>query len=132
MRSFVKLSIILLLLAVLYGCSRAHPPGTFTQVDRLVATNRFRASIGVTITGPEAKRVASAVASSTPDDTPYLSIMDCQIQFYGGTNLQSTVYVQGRIFVLGETQYSDLSGVLKAFYAKWQRESYVPQIDEGG
>ena len=58
--------------------------------------------------------------------------MDCQIQFYGGSNLLSTVYVQGRIFVLAETQYNDSSGVLAAFYAKRQRESYVPQIDEGG
>ena len=94
--------------------------------DRLVATNRFRDAVSITLAGAEAARISAAVASATEDVTPYADIKDCQIQFYHGTNFLRVVYVQDRVFLLGATQYSDSSGVLAAFYAKWQTDSFRP------
>ena len=114
------------LLGVLVACSRSHPPTIARAADRLVVTNRFREAKSITLAGPEADRIADAVASATEDPTPYPDIKDCQIQFYDGSNLLRVIYVQERIFSLGATQYSDSSGVLAAFYAKWQTDSYIP------
>ncbi len=96
----------------------AHAP------DRLVVTNRFREAVSITLAAAETARLADAVARATEDPTPYPDIKDCQVQFYLGTNLLRVIYLQDRVFLLGATQYSDSSGVLAAFYAKWQTDSF--------
>jgi len=116
----------LALLGVLVACSRSHPPTMAHSADRLIATNRFRDAVSITLAGAEVARISDAVASAKEDVTPYADIKDCQIQFYHGTNLLRVIYVQDRVFLLGATQYSDSSGVLAAFYAKWQTDSFRP------
>jgi hypothetical protein len=113
-------------LGALVACSHLHPPTMAHAADRLVVTNRCREAQSITLAGPEAARIAVAVASATEDSTPYPDIKDCQIQFYDGSNLLRVIYVQDRVFLLGATQYSDSSGVLAAFYAKWQTDSSKP------
>ena len=126
MTRFVQSLFSIALLGVLAACSRSHPPTTPHAADRLTATNRYRESVSITLAGPDAVRIAKAVASSTEDPTPYADVKDCEIQFYTGTNLCRVIYVQDRVFLLGATQYSDSSGVLAAFYAKWQTDSFRP------
>lgn len=126
MTRFGKVFLIFALMGVLVACSRSHPPAISPAVDRLVATNRFREMVSITLTGSEAARIADAVSSATKDPTPYPDIKDCQIQFYHGTNLLRVIYLQHRVFLLGDIQYDDSSGVLARFYAKWQINSFIP------
>ncbi len=124
MKCLVQSLLYLAFVGALTACSRAHPPEIQYKPDRLVVTNRYRAAVSITVTGAEAARIADAVGSSTEDHDAYPDVKDCQIQFYYGTNLVRVIYVQDRLFQLGATQYSDPSGVLAAFYAKWQTNSF--------
>jgi hypothetical protein len=126
MTRFVQSLLSIALLGGLTACSRSHPPTVPHAADRLIATNRYRESVNITLAGADAVRIAEAVASSTEDPTPYADIKDCEIRFYSGTNLFRVIYVQDRVFSLGATQYSDSSGVVAAFYAKWQTNSFKP------
>jgi hypothetical protein len=67
-------------------------------------------------------RVGQAVAIAKHDRNAYSAIFDWDVQFYAGTNFLAVIHVQDRAFWIGGTQYSDGSGVLKAFYERLEKD----------
>lgn len=112
-----------LLVFALCGCSRpAHPPANIATADRVVVTNRFSA-FGLTVTGADASRLATAVAAAAQDRLPATAIFDWELEFYAGTNFLTLIHLQDRAFMLSNNQYSDDTGVLKTFWQKLVSES---------
>ena len=112
-----------LTLLVFFGCSKpAHPPPQISTADRIVvATNQIHA-LNLAVTGDEASKVVKALAASKEDKASYSAMFDWDLQLYAGTNLLTVVHFQDRIFMLGNTQYVDNTGVLAAFYKKLESE----------
>jgi hypothetical protein len=112
-----------LMILAFCGCSKpAHlPPEVSKQLATadcvFITTNRFHAS-GSVITGREVSKLANAVASARLDRLPAAAIFDWDVEFYAGTNFLTVIHLQGRVFMLGEKQYVDDSGVLATFWQK--------------
>ena len=118
---------LFLLLTAFCGCSRtAEPPAEFARqisfADRIVVTNRYGATT-FAITGEEVGRIGKAVASAKRDKNSYQAIFDWDVQFYADTNLLTVIRLQDAAFLAGGTQYSDDTGVLKAFYHRLEKET---------
>ena len=127
MRTHITFCSGLFLLVGLCGCSKpAQPPATLvqqiSQADRIVVTNRYL-GVAFTITGDEAGSVGRAVTSAKRDENAYAATFDWDVQFYAGTNFLTVISFQDRAFLAGGTQYSDDTGVLKAFYQKLERRT---------
>ena len=60
----------------------------------------------------------SAVASARQDRLPASSIFDWDVEFYAGTNFLTVIHLQDRVFMLGDKQYIDDTGVLTKFWQK--------------
>jgi hypothetical protein len=120
--------ILLLLLATLCGCSKPAPlpaevAQRLTQADRIVVATNGHLSSPLTITGEEVGKVGRAVASAKQDGASYDGIWNWDIQFYQGTNFLTVIHLMDRTFWTENTQYSDDTGVLKAFYRRLIEES---------
>jgi hypothetical protein len=123
-----------LLLAVVLGCSKpSQPPAEFarqvSQADHIVATNPYVKRV-VTIRGEEFSRVAKAVVTARHDKNGYKAVFDCVVQFCAETNVLTVIYLQDRTFWAGRTQYSDDTGVLKAFYVRLENDAAYRLSDE--
>ena len=107
----------------LCGCSKAtHMPAEISRqlstADRVVvATNRFHA-FGSAIAGEDVSRLTKAVASARQDSLPASASFDWDLEFYAGTNFLTVIHLQDRVFMLGDTQYIDDTGVLTTIWQK--------------
>jgi hypothetical protein len=111
-----------LLVFALCGCSQpTHPPAKISTADRVVVTNRYSA-FGLTVTGEDASRLATAVAAAKQDRLPAAAVFDWDLEFYAGTNFLTLIHLQDRAFMLSNTQFSDDTGVLKTFWQKLESE----------
>jgi hypothetical protein len=111
-----------LMILGLCGCSKpTHLPADISQrlstADHIVVTNHSRA-FGTDVLGAEVGSLAKAVASAKQDRFPASAMFDWDIEFYTGTNFLTVIHLQDRVFMLGDTQYSDDTGVLKTFWQK--------------
>ena len=68
-----------------------------------------------TLTGKDFRDVSTAVTNAIADKHNYDSIWDCEVQFFAGTNLLTTIHLAYRTFFAGSNQYLDSSGVLERF-----------------
>ena len=110
----------------LFGCSKpTYPPAELSQrlatADRAVVTNSLP-PFGSVVTGEEVSRLAKAIASATQDKSPAGAMFNWDVKFYSGTNFLCLIHMQDRGFLLEDEEYSDDTGVLKAFYEKLLRE----------
>src|SRR4051794_14809777 len=102
-------------LLLVTGCSPARPSAEFTRkvslADHIIVTNRAL-HVTRTLTGDDFRAITMAVTNAVEDKHNYDSIWDCEIQFFSGTNLLTTVNLAYRTFFAGSNHYVDSSGVL--------------------
>jgi len=89
-----------------------------STADRVVVvTNHFHA-FGATITCLDASRLTKTVTSARQDRLPADAVFDWDVEFYAGTNFLTVIHLQDRVFMLGNSQYIDDTGVLRDFWQK--------------
>ena len=124
-RSYMKHRAIFwsMMVFALCGCSKpSHPPAVISTADRVVVvTNRYH-TLELTVSRDEAGGLSRAVAQSKQDRLPASAIFDRDLEFCAGTNILAVIHLQGQVFMLGDTEYSDDTGVLAAFYRKLEAE----------
>ena len=116
----------------LLGCSdTTRPPTQYLQqlsaADHLVATNRYY-GVGATLTRADADALATAIASARKNtlgapmawtDNP----RSWDLKFHGVTNGVLVIPTCYGLFRLGGVEYRDGSGVLDAFWKRWESET---------
>jgi hypothetical protein len=115
-----------LVIFVLCGCSDAtQPPARFSRrlssADRLEVTNRHYA-FGKTITGADISSLTTAIKSAKKKTwgarMDWNSPRSWEVEFFAGTNRLAVIPVCYGVFKLESAEYSDGSGLVKAFWKK--------------
>jgi len=99
------------------------PPVDFSErlstADHIIVTNDLQAGLAYTATGEEVARLVKAVTMAKEDVRwRTQAIFNWNIQFYAGTNRLGDIHLQSEVFMIGDKEYTDYSGVLKAFWQK--------------
>lgn len=113
------------------GCSQ-QPTKLANQIasaDRLVATNSGTGAV-LSVSGEELKKIVHALGSAKRDRHSYAAIFDWHIQFYSRTNFVTAIRLQDRVFRTDSAQYSDETGVLKAFYEGPLRDASARRLSQ--
>ncbi len=119
--------ITLLLLVCLTGCSpQKSLAKRLKDADRVVVTNRVGGS-GLTVTGSDVAKILSAIASGKKETLSLKAAVGNDLEFFKGSQHLETINTSSTVFWVGETPYSDTTGIFQGLAEKFRQEN-PPQL----
>jgi len=117
----------LALAAFLFGCSRPKLPvmlaSQIAGADRVMVSDQMR-GYRLSFTNENVGELVKAVSLAKRERAYCSCIFGCHVDFFKGTNWLGVIQCQHGLFLTdeGEPAYRDDSGVLNAFYQKWDSD----------